>query len=579
MRGRSSKLKRGIAVVLLAVAVVALPATAVETNDPPDDQLLSHLSQPLEVSYFAGHPDTAPARLKRLAAAVRSARAARAGSAPRATASASVPGNVFNHDVLGVPQNEESITACKRDPGIVLGGTNDFRGLFETPSSVTGWHYSGNGGRTLTNEGRLPPVTTAAGVEIESGGDPVDVAGTLNAHGTAPGCAFLYASSLAFDLEAADPLVGPNGIALYRTTPERLETCGGGTDASCWPTRRLVAEAQPGHFLDKEWFDVGVSGAAGEVVWVAYANFTIDPAAPEGFTRAEIEAVRCDRNLTTCTHPIPISVNDLDVQFADVTIGPDGRVYITWSEIICEITGDPDCTEPEEGQKFVHKLRIAEPGSTVFGPERIVHKEDRPIPFGGFLHANDFRVATYPKNDVTLLGPGRDPRIFLVWDACRFRPLNTVCEEPLIKLRHSDDDGVTWSRVRELSRGGDNYFPSIVSNDAPRPTLAFTWFTNRFDATFHNRQDVEFLTMDPASLRTGALRRLTQPSNESEADPLLGGFFIGDYIEVFATADRAWVHFNANYLQKQLLAPFGVEGIPVAQQDNFLVRLSIPGPG
>jgi hypothetical protein len=577
MRARCWDLKWWIGLALAGIAVLAFPAAAVETGEPVDDQALSHLSQPVAVSSFAARSDAAPLRLKQMAAAVESARVSGTPRALPGAGPARAAGDVFNNDVLGVPQNEESITACKTDPRLVLGGTNDYRGLFETPSSITGWHYSTNGGRTLTNEGRLPPVTTAAGVEIESGGDPVDVAGTRNAQGTARGCAFLYASSLAYDVEAADPFTGPNGIALYRTTPGTLETCGGGTDPSCWPTRRLVAEAAPGHFLDKEWFDVGVSGAAGEVIWVAYANFAIDPEAPEGLTSAEIEAVRCDRSLTTCTPPIPISVDDFDVQFADVTIAPDGRVYITWSEIVCEITGDPDCTEPEEGQRFIHKLRIAEPGSTVFGPERIVHVEDRPIPFGGFLHANDFRVATYPKNDVALLGARANPRIFLVWDACRFRPLNTVCEEPLIKLRYSDDDGVTWSSVREISRGGDNYFPSIVSNDAERPALAFTWFTNRFDATFHNRQDVEFLTMDPATLRTGALQRLTRPSNETEADPLLGGFFIGDYIEVFATGDRAWVHYNANYLQKQLLAPFGVEGIPVAQQDNFLVPLHIRG--
>jgi hypothetical protein len=577
MRARCWNLRWWIGLGLMGIAVLAFPAAAVETEEPVDDEALSHLSQPVAVSSFAARPEAAPPRLKQMAAAVESARAAGTRRALPDAAPAREAGDVFNNDVLGVPQNEESITACKTDPRLVLGGTNDYRGLFEAPPSVTGWHYSTNGGRRLANEGRLPPVTTAAGVEIESGGDPVDVAGTLNAQGTAPGCAFLYASSLAYDLDAADPTTGPNGIALYRTTPGTLETCDGGTDPSCWPTRRLVAEAAPGHFLDKEWFDVGVSGAAGEVVWVAYANFAIDPEAPEGFTSAEIEAVRCDRSLTTCTPPISISVDDLDVQFADVTIAPDGRVYITWSEIVCEITGDPDCTEPEEGQKFIHKLRIAEPGSTVFGPERIVHVEDRPIPFGGNLHANDFRVATYPKNDVALLGPRANPRIFLVWDACRFRPLNTVCEESLIKLRYSDDDGVTWSSVREISRGGDNYFPSIVSNDARRPTLAFTWFTNRFDETFHNRQDVEFLTMDPATVRTAALERLTRTSNESEADPLLGGFFIGDYIEVFATGDRAWVHYNANYLQKQLLAPFGVEGIPVAQQDNFLVPLHMRG--
>jgi hypothetical protein len=61
---------------------------------------------------------------------------------------------------------------------------------------------------------------------------------------------------------------------------------------------------------------------------------------------------------------------------------------------------------------------------------------------------------------------------------------------------------------------------------------------------------------------------LTSPSNEPEADPLLGGRFIGDYIEVDAVKGRAYVHYNANYVKTPLL----FEGRPVAQQDNFIAR-------
>ena len=54
------------------------------------------------------------------------------------------------------------------------------------------------------------------------------------------------------------------------------------------------------------------------------------------------------------TQPILISGSDQDIQFGDVTIGPDGRTYITWSQIIGELEGTP--------QTFVHKLRIASAG-------------------------------------------------------------------------------------------------------------------------------------------------------------------------------------------------------------------------
>jgi hypothetical protein len=70
------------------------------------------------------------------------------------------------------------------------------------------------------------------------------------------------------------------------------------------------------------------------------------------------------------------------------------------------------------------------------------------------------------------------------------------------------------------------------------------------------------------TVRASRLRRVTGRSNESEADPLLGGLFIGDYIETFTHARRIWVHYNANYRQVRLLG----EGVRVNQQDNFLAR-------
>ena len=97
------------------------------------------------------------------------------------------------------------------------------------------------------------------------------------------------------------------------------------------------------------------------------------------------------------------------------------------------------------------------------------------------------------------------------------------------------------------------------------------WFTNRFDRIFHNRQDVELVTLNPATGAVVRSQRLTSPSNEPEADPLLGGVFIGDYIEVFAHKGTAWVHYNANYTRLRLLG----EGFPVAQQDNYLTISSL----
>jgi hypothetical protein len=147
--------------------------------------------------------------------------------------------------------------------------------------------------------------------------------------------------------------------------------------------------------------------------------------------------------------------------------------------------------------------------------------ETQAIPSGGVLNANDFRVATYPKNEVRMIEG--ESRVFVVWDACRERILNgSVCERPVIKLKTSDDLGASWSPAKVISESGANYFPTIAS-DPEGPNVAIAYFTSRFDPRFDNRQDVELITLNPATSAVVARQRLTSLSNESEADPLLGG--------------------------------------------------------
>lgn len=545
MVGRRSVAGRwaGIALALaLGAALVVVPASSRE-NRTTAKPFLSKVSQPVAIRYFMAHPAQAP---KDVAAALSKI----TPQAPRSPQSASVSGTVFNHDNTGLPQNEESITACHRRPNVVLGGTNDYRGLLSPVGNFTGWHFSVDGGRTVANEGLLPPVSEH-GQQVESGGDPVTAAG--------PGCG-LYAADLNYDAVPQGDLV-PNGVGVYRTTPARLRSCAGGESAACWPVRRAVAvNPDPHVFLDKPWMYVGRT-AGKTYVWVVYTQFECpDVGCASGLYNAnQIKAVRCNASLSSCTQPILISGRQPSIQFGDVTIGPDGRTYITWEQ-------DNDLAtnfSPPEHMRFW--IRVAPPGSTHFGPPHLVAKE--PLNAGiAPLHANDFRIATYPKNAVAMVR-GK-ARVFVTWEGCRARPLGgSVCEEPRIKLVHSDDHGTTWSRPQVISAGGDNYFPTI-SADLTNHHIDVAYYTNRFDPAFHNRQDVELTTLGVGSSRVIARHRITATSNETESDPILGGAFIGDYFEVFADHGRALLHYNANYRKEKLLG----EGVPVNQQDNFLAR-------
>jgi hypothetical protein len=534
------------AAAAVAVALSAWPASGEEEpGNRLDQRSLAHLSGPVALRMAAAEPDAAPAGLRPAAERIRAlrslaaARRARGGGGGRGGAADQRP---FNADDLGLPQNEEAVNACRDDTRIVLGGTNDYRGLVDPEGNSTGWHFSANGGRSLTNEGLLPPVAIGAD-QRPSGGDPVVAVDDRSCD--------LYMVDLNYDPD--EPDANTNGVGVYKSNAATLRNCPGGPDPSCWPQRRAAAQGAPPHFLDKPWGDVGQSGAAGRVVWISYTDFVTTGPGETDFT-ASIKAVRCDAQLTSCTAPIDISGDDQDVQFSDVTIGPDGRTYLTWSEIVGEIEGTP--------QTFIHKMRVAQPGSLVFGPERVIASEPLAIPFGGFLHANDFRVATIQKSEVAM--HDGQPRVFVTWDACSERPLDTICVEPVVKLTYSDDFGQSWARPRVISAGGDNYFPTLSPDRSG--SLALAWFTNRFDPQFHNRQDVELIGVDVDRVRVTSRERITSPSNESEADPILGGSFIGDYIEVFAHGGRAWTHYNANYRSLPLLG----EGTPLPQQDNYL---------
>jgi hypothetical protein len=533
--------------VVLAVAS-ALAVVAEGSGGAPalaSDNLLNGPSAAVGVHAYLSHPQLAPTQLRSRFSQARQA-ATQAGAA--AAASPRGRDGVFNGDTVGLPQNEESISSCSNAPGTLIGGTNDYRFLLDPQGNSTGWYFSTDGGRTLSNEGLLPALTSPDGTAtLPSGGDPVDVAGS--------DCRHLYAASLDYDFTKAFPF--PSGVGVYRTDPSTLATCpqgrsnGGLTNPSCWPTRKLVDFATPGRFLDKEWMAVGRSGSAGQVVWIAYGDLG-DFNAEGNEESGVIKAVRCSADLSSCTKPIVLSQGQKVAEYPWVTIGPDGRTYITWGEFF--------------GGSFIGPsqqswIAVAEPGSTTF-TRHPVYREDDVMRGHETLHAADFRTGTMFKNTVAMVHG--HPRVFTTWERCQLHALDQVCEEPEIVLTHSDDGGATWSPQRVISAGGDNYFP-FITTDRRTGAIEEAWYTHRFDPIFHNRQDVELARLSPSGAVLSRTR-VTRISNEPEADPILHGLFIGDYFQIDANAGRVYVHYNANLRHIALEG----KGVPIPQQDNYL---------
>src|SRR5256885_3528115 len=221
----------GLTAAIAMRGLVVLTGSA-ESPRAVSSRMLTHVSQPVALRYWLAHPDQAPDRLRRSISAVAATQKQPFG---RHVTSCTNSGNkdVYNCDNLGLPQNEESITACPTNTNIVLGGTNDYRGLVDPEGNFTGWHFSLDGGHSITNEGLLPPValTKLPGEHVPpSGGDPVDF--------IPAGCDSVFAARLAYDPN--DPFGQPNGLGLYKSTPQILATCQPFTDAgltnpACWP--------------------------------------------------------------------------------------------------------------------------------------------------------------------------------------------------------------------------------------------------------------------------------------------------------------------------------------------------------
>src|SRR3954467_9622130 len=228
MRIRVPRLVGALAVLAVVVAVGVPAATAVGDEQPTKAEL-EQISEAVVLRHYLAHPEDASSRFDWASQVQKkSARGRRVNSC---TSNANK--DVFNCDIFGLPQNEESMGACPTNDNLVLQGTNDYRGLIDPEGNFTGWHWSVDGGHSIANEGLLPPVTlrhTPGGSQrVPSGGDPVDF--------IPAGCDSVYAASLAYS--ATDPFGDNNGVAVYKSNPALLSNCqpflpDGSTNPECW---------------------------------------------------------------------------------------------------------------------------------------------------------------------------------------------------------------------------------------------------------------------------------------------------------------------------------------------------------
>lgn len=471
-------------------------------------------------------------------------------------------GSLFNLEPRknALPQNEQSVDFLptgQAGTDILIGGANDYRGFFGLlGGSATGYYVkravtSKSGGKP-DFEGGLPLVEDplVPGAFIAGGGDPVIVADPKRN------------AVFAADIRVSG---STTAIGVFRTDAAHLTggACPAGTHtaaqaATCWP-KGMAVGALPFPFVaylnDKPHLAVDEANGNVYVSWTEFDFLTF-------FSR--IFVVQCNNALTSCGPPVVASNTDTATQFSHLAVRPDGKLTISW----INVRGFP--------QVFDIKFNDCRPGPLGCNNAKLVHSETQPLPFGGALGAQDFRIATYPKHDHVVIG-GK-ARTVVVWDRCKVGLfLGSTCVDADVVMKQSANGGATWpGGINPVNTSAQDQFFPWIKTDRSRRIVNIIYYSSQNDSPFQHRVQVflNHLTNAAFPLTVADTHVLTKLRDDPSGDPLLGGLFFGDYIGVAArgtgkpTESRAYTHFTFNNIQGNY------NGILAPEQNNHMSRVA-----
>jgi hypothetical protein len=303
-----------------------------------------------------------------------------------------------NQDSSGQAQNETTIIASPANPQVLVGGWNDYFNVNPGQNTVIGYGWSSDGGQTWQSS-RVDFSTLPSS---QSTGDP---ALTADSQGN------IYLGILAYSGTASGILVAKStdGGATF-AEPVRLDNGG-----------------------DKEFLTVDL---ANDNVYVVWENGSM--------TGQTIFFSKSTDLGESYTPRQAISNSASGGNGAYPAVGPDGEIYVVWSNFSTTLWFDRSL---DQGNTWLPTDIAAVTG---------IDKPRDPLQ-GGFRNPMIPAIAV----DRTT-GPNRG-RIYIVWPDERFGDPDTL-------ISWSDDKGDTWSaplRVNDDAVGNDadQFFPWVATDD------------------------------------------------------------------------------------------------------------------
>lgn len=460
----------------------------------------------------------------------------------------------------------------------IVGVYNDYRDL--NRRGYSGWSISRDAGATVQKDGLIP------GMILIPGEYGTISTGSVSVAADSKGNLFLAGRhSETFSNY-------PNGITIARSPKAGSPTgvfssaCAGGLDPDCWPTIKAVTGNRCSPSSSQDYFDdnpfIAVDQTTGPAAGQVYVVWTRFPCSYTNLS-SYIMIARCDNLLSVCTAPVvldsrPGTGGPIDfVQQPHVAIALTGALYVTW------IRHSGANLEAESAKIMLRRIEPTSSSSSVgtIGPLRAVHSEMQPLPWGFAPYPSYFPTATRPWVAVS------GNRVIVIWDRRttpdivwavpdRFGWWFDYGTGPSIVSRYSDNNGATWSSLQTVSAApGPQYQPSACV-DPTTGKVAIAYYSRQLDPWSGRAEDI-YMAVSGNGAAPYLSIRATSASNDTQAGPR-SDFSIGDRIEAACRSGVAYVHFTANYARKwfddKLL--YGYRGHYAYQQDNFLVRLTLP---